>query len=128
MIVCVPVDRVEMDSVAVPSEVSVPVPSTLVPSRKRADPEGVPCAPCTTAVKVTFCPQRAELVVVAMLVVVESCNTVTLAAFEVEPECSASPEYTAVTMCVPAAKFAPALVGHVASTAVEMTQMPELLS
>ena len=74
------------------------------------------------------CPNVADLVGLAMVVVVESCRTVTLAAFEVEAECSTSPEYSAVTMCVPAAKFAPALVGHVAFASVEMTQMAELLS
>ena len=56
MIGCVPVDRVDMDSVAVPFEVSVPVPRMFVLSRKRTCPEGVSCAPCTVAVKVTFWP------------------------------------------------------------------------
>ena len=56
VIACVPVDRVEMDSLAVPDEVSDSVPMMFVPSRKRTWPEGVPCAPCTVAVKVMFCP------------------------------------------------------------------------
>ena len=42
VIVCVPVDRVEMDSVAVPAEVNVPVPRTFALSRKRTTPEGIP--------------------------------------------------------------------------------------
>jgi hypothetical protein len=56
VIACVPTERVERESVAAPLEVSVPIPRFLVPSRKFTDPEGVPCAPCTLAVKVMFCP------------------------------------------------------------------------
>ena len=72
VIAWVPTDSVETDSVAAPLEVSVVVPKMFFPSKKRTDPEGTPCAPCTVAVKVTFCPYITELVVLAMLVVVES--------------------------------------------------------
>lgn len=56
VIVCVPIGSVEMDSVDISPEVRVPAPSTVVPSRKRTCPDGIPCAPWTVAVKVMFCP------------------------------------------------------------------------
>jgi hypothetical protein len=56
VIAWVPTASVETESVAAPPEVSATVPSTFVPSRKRTDPEGVPCAPCTVAVKVMVWP------------------------------------------------------------------------
>jgi len=52
-----PTARAEVVKVAVPAD-SVPVPSTLAPSRKLTLPVGVPPVPMTVAVNVTDCPER----------------------------------------------------------------------
>jgi hypothetical protein len=122
----------EILKLATPDPTSVFVPNTVLPSRNVTTPVGAPTEPAaatTFAVNVTLCPLRAgstlevSIVTVWALAGVVAGNTVTVTGAEVEPRCVVSPEKTAVSTCVPTAKFAPALAGQLADGATGIVQI-----
>jgi hypothetical protein len=103
VIECDPTASVDVVNVALPP-LSVPVPSTLVPSLNVTDPVGVPVVDdFTVAVKVTGFPCFEGLSEELTVLDVAAFVTVSVSTAEVLPVKFASPPYTAVIECDPTA-------------------------
>ncbi len=81
-----------MVRVALPEELRVAVPMTVLPSRKVTGPVGTAKFPLMVAVRLTDWPVGAGLSEEAMVAVVGSGRTVTMTMLEVELEWVVSPE------------------------------------
>ena len=85
MIELLPMERVDVENVATPSE-RVPVPSSAEPFKNSMVPEGVPApglTAATVAVRVTTWPATDGLGLVVSVVVDDACATVTVTAADV---------------------------------------------
>src|ERR1700693_874840 len=103
VIECDPTARVDVVNAALPL-LSVPVPSTVVPSLNVTDPVGVPVVnDFTVAVKVTGFPCLEGFSEEVTVLDVAAFVTVSVSTAEVLPVKFASPPYTAVIECDPTA-------------------------
>lgn len=101
----VPAASEEVENVATPDALSVPVPRVVEPSLNVTIPVGVPMLPAafdTVAVNVTCCPVVAALGAAVTAVIVSATVTISVTiAVEVLPRKLVSPEYFAVIEWIP---------------------------
>jgi hypothetical protein len=105
VMVCGPAESVEVENVAIPAALSVPVPSEVAPSRKDTVPVGfaVPLAGVTVAVNITLAPVFPVVGPVSEVVVEINAGAfiVSVNAAEVLVAKFVSPLYCAVIDCEP---------------------------
>jgi len=125
----VPPSKAVVIRTAVPPLIATGEPITVLPDLKVTVPVSVPAtAELTVAVSVTEAPKVEGLAEVVSTVVEVAGLTVKLTGADVEVAKSASPEYTAVRLCVPVGKavVTSAAVPPLTATGEPITVVPDL--
>jgi hypothetical protein len=119
----IPFGRLLVVNVAIPKELTLPLPNNVAPSKKFTVPRVVPVgAGVTVAVKVTDCPENAGFgATFKVIVVTVWALTVTITADEVEVANPALPEKTAVMLDGPRGRL---LVVNVATPEELISAIP----